>query len=232
MTTSTRQKRIYEEITTRLQTLVQNDGLKPGDRLPPERQLASMFGVSRNSVREAIKSLEQHGMLVSRPGAGTYIAEKSTANLATALGDAFARERHRLDDIFELRILLEPQIAHLAAQRITQPDLEELRKLIGEFQKNLQDGLPVYYLDEAFHDAVTAATGNQSIIMLMDQMHDLLGESRDDALQSPARNAKSLEDHMKILSALHMHDPDRAREAMTEHLEHTWEIVFTSTKGE
>ena len=232
MTTATRQKRIYEEITARLQTLVHSDGLKPGDRLPPERQLAIMFGVSRNSVREAIKSLEQHGMLVSRPGAGTFIAASSQGKLTSALEEAFTRERHRLDDIFELRLLLEPQIAHLAAQRISHTELEELRSLIGEYEKNLQDGLPVFFLDQAFHDAIAAATGNQSIMMLMEQMHDLLGESRDDALQSPARIANSLQDHIQILSALSGNDPDRARDAMTEHLTHTRNIVFTSTTGE
>lgn len=210
----------------------QNDDLKPGDRLPPERQLAIMFGVSRNSVREAIKSLEQHGVLISKPGAGTYIAENSQANLAMAMGDAFARERHRLDDIFELRLLLEPQIAHLAAQRITKKELQKMQSLISAYTKNMRDGLPVYFYDQAFHDAIAAATGNQSITLLMDQMHELLRESRDEALQSSVRSAKSLEDHQKILEALSMRDPERAREAMTDHLKHTREIVFTSTTGE
>jgi len=232
VSTPNRQKRTYEEITSRLHTLVVNDGLKPGDRLPPERQLAIMFGVSRNSVREAIKSLEQHGMLVSKPGAGTFVAASSKGNLASALEDAFARERHRLDDIFELRLLLEPQITHLAAQRISPAELEELQKLIEEYEQNMQDGLPVFFLDQAFHDAIAAATGNQSIMLLMEQMHDLLGESRDDALQSPARNANSLRDHIEILSALSELDPDRARDAMSEHLKHTRKIVFTSTTGE
>ena len=232
MSTPNRQKRTYEEITSRLQTLVENDGLKPGDRLPPERQLAIMFGVSRNSMREAIKSLEQHGMLVSKPGAGTFIAANGKGNLASALEDAFARERYRLNDIFELRLLLEPQIANLAAQRISLSELEELRKLIEEYEKNLHDGLPVFFLDQAFHDAIAAATGNQSLMLLMEQMHDLLDESRDDALQSPTRSANSLHDHIKILSALSDRDPDRARYAMYEHLKHTREIVFTSTTGE
>jgi GntR family transcriptional repressor for pyruvate dehydrogenase complex len=212
--------------------MVQNDDLKPGDRLPPERQLAIMFGVSRNSVREAIKSLEQYGVLISKPGAGTYIAENSQANLAMAMGDAFARERHRLDDIFELRLLLEPQIAHLAAQRITEKELQKMQSLISAYTKNMRDGLPVYFYDQAFHDAIAAATGNQSLTLLMDQMHELLRESRDEALQSPVRSAKSLEDHQKILEALSMRDPERAREAMTDHLKHTREIVFTSTTGE
>ena len=76
-----------------------------GDRLPPERSLAALFGVSRNSMREAIKSLEQAGLLESRPGAGTFISAASQAELARQLGEAFARERHRLEDIFELRLL-------------------------------------------------------------------------------------------------------------------------------
>ena len=191
-----------------------------------------MFGVSRNSVREAIKSLEQHGMLVSKPGAGTFIAASGKGNLASALEEAFARERHRLDDIFELRLLLEPQIAYLAAQRISLSELEALRKLIAEYEKNMQDGLPVFFLDQAFHDAIATATKNQSLMLLMEQMHDLLDESRDDALQSPTRNANSLRDHVKILSALSERDPDRARDAMCEHLAHTRAIVFTSTTGE
>lgn len=232
MPTSIQQKRIYEEISLRLQTLVQSDNLRPGDRLPPERHLAAMFGVSRNSVREAIKSLEQQGLLTSRPGAGTFIAEGAQDSLATALGDAFAQARHRLEDIFELRLLLEPQIAHLAAQRITRHEIEELGGLMDVYEKNLQDGQPVFFLDQAFHDAIAAATGNRSITRLMEQMHDLLRESRDEALQSPARNIRSLDDHRKILSALHSRDPERARDAMKEHLEQTRNIVFTSTTGE
>ena len=232
MPTPIQQKRIYEEISARLQTLVQSDNLKPGDRLPPERQLATMFGVSRNSVREAIKSLEQQGLLISRPGAGTYIVLDAQENLAKAMGDAFALARHRLEDIFELRLLLEPQIAHLAAQRITQHEIEELSTLMDVYEKNLRDGQPVFFLDQAFHDAIAAATGNRSITRLMEQMHDLLRESRDEALQSPARSARSLEDHQRILSALNSHNPERAREAMKGHLEHTRDIVFTSTTGD
>ena len=232
MTTAIRQKRIFEEITMRLHALVQNNDLRPGDRLPPERQLAVMFGVSRNSVREAIKSLEQQGLLLSRPGAGTYLAETSQANLNRALGEIFARERHRLADIFELRLLLEPQIVHLAAQRITSEDLEHLQSIMESFESSLCDGLPVLALDQSFHDTIAASTGNQTIVLLMEQMHDLLRESRDEALQSPIRGQRSLEGHQNILNALAMHDSERAREAMTEHLMQTRKIVFTSTTGD
>ena len=232
MSTPLHQKRIYEEITHRLQSLVETGDLKPGDRLPPERQLASLFGVSRNSVREAIKSLEQKGVLESRPGAGTFITAGSEADLARQFGEIFAQERHRLGDIFELRLLLEPQIAHLAAQRISARTLQELHGIMAAYDQALRDGRPVYEIDQSFHDAIAAATGNTSIVRLMEEMHDMLSESRDEALQSPARSRTSLEAHMKILEALRRRDPQGARAAMTEHLEHARNIVFTSKNGE
>ena len=232
MSTPLHQKRIYEEITHRLQSLVETGDLKPGDRLPPERQLASLFGVSRNSVREAIKSLEQKGVLESRPGAGTFITAGSEADLTRQFGEIFAQERHRLGDIFELRLLLEPQIAHLAAQRISARTLKELHGIMEAYDLALREGRPVYEIDQSFHDAIAAATGNSSIVRLMEEMHDMLSESRDEALQSPARSRTSLEAHMKILEALRRRDPQGARVAMTEHLEHARDIVFTTKNGE
>ena len=202
MSTPQNHYRTYEEIGRRLQRLVEEDGLKPGDRLPPERRLAALFGVSRNSVREAIKSLEQKGLLRSRPGAGTFIAAASQEDLATQLGEAFARERHRLEDIFELRLLLEPQIARLAASRVSPQALERLDALMEAYETALHDGRPVFGIDQQLHDAIAAATGNQAIVRLMEQMHDVLSESRDEALQSPARNRRALDDHRAILEAL------------------------------
>lgn len=232
MTAPQQQKKTYEEIARKLQRLVQAGNLKPGDRLPPERQLAALFGVSRNSVREAIKSLEQQGVLKSRRGAGTYIAAATQEELARRLGEAFARERHRLADIFELRLLLEPQIARLAAARISPGPLERLDSIMETYDKAMRDNRPVFEIDQSFHDTIATATGNQCIVRLMEQMNDMLSESRDEALQSPARTQMALEDHRKILEALRRRDADDAGAAMAEHLERTRAIVFTSNNGE
>jgi GntR family transcriptional repressor for pyruvate dehydrogenase complex len=232
MRTSLRHTSIYEEIRQRLQDMVKRGNLKPGDRLPPERQLAALFGVSRNSLREAIKSLEQRGSLISRPGAGTYLSDNMEPDPTIALGEALARERHKIADIFELRLLLEPQIAHLAAQRISKDELAHLKGLIDAYEEAMLARLPVLDLDHAFHDAVATSTGNQSIVKLMEAMHELLHESRDEALQSPKRIANSLRDHARILDALSKGDAHGARQAMCEHLQHTQEIVFTATFGE
>jgi GntR family transcriptional repressor for pyruvate dehydrogenase complex len=227
-----RHARIREEIIHRLQSMVHSDHLKPGDRLPPERQLSVLLGVSRNSVREAIKSLEQQGMLVSRPGAGTYLTENQESDPGTALGKVFSQERHRIADIFELRLILEPQIAHLAAQRVRKDELTYLQKLTELYEEAIRSELPTLDFDQNFHDAIASATGNHAIIKLMDAMHEVLRESRDVTLQSSRRTANSLRDHVRILDALKRGDAHAAQHAMYEHLENTQNIVFTSTFGE
>ena len=232
MSPATRQKKTYTEITRRLQVMIEAGNFKPGDRLPPERQLAVLFEVSRNSLREAIKGLEQQGVLESRPGAGTFIAETSPADLARHFETIIALERLRLGDIFELRLLLEPRIAHLAAGRISTHALEKLRGLIESHERALRDNVPFHDIDQSFHDTIALATGNHAIVKLMERMHDLLDESRDETLQSPARCRTSLQDHKRILEALRARDAEAACNAMTEHLTHTREIVFTSNDGE
>ena len=232
MSPSTRPKKTYTEITRRLQAMIEAGNLKPGDRLPPERQLAVLFTVSRNSLREAIKGLEQQGVLESRPGAGTFITETNPADLARHFEEIFALERLRLEDIFELRLLLEPRITHLAAERISTHALEQLRELIESHEHALRENLPCQDFDQSFHDTSALATGNHAIVKLMERMHDLLDESRDETLQSPARCHTSLQDHKKILAALRARDTEAACNAMMDHLTHTREIVFTSNDGE
>ncbi len=225
----TRHTRLCEEITGRIRELVERTRLRPGDRLPPERHLAELFQVSRNSVREAIKSLEQHGVLVSKPGSGTFIAEQNETDLAQALEQVFVRERSRLADIFELRILLEPQIAFLAAQRITDQDRAHLDEMIRQQERAIADNAAYQEHDLAFHDFIAACTGNEAIGRLMEKVQDMLTESRDEALRSPRRDKESFAGHQRIHQALRERDADRAREAMTRHLQETQHRLFTNT---
>lgn len=227
MTAPQRQKRLHEEITAKLRDLLQSQDFAPGERLPPERRLATMFKVSRNSVREAIKSLEHQGILVSRPGAGTFITQNCRTHFAAVLGEVFARERGRLEDIFELRMLLEPEIAHLAALRVDGPTLDLLCDLVASHEQALASDQPAREIDQRFHDTIASATANHAIIRLMEQVRDLVRDSRDEGLQSPERKFMSLNGHKKILDALLRREPDSAREAMAEHLRITRGLVFT-----
>lgn len=227
----TRHTRLCENITSRIRDLVAQTDLRPGDRLPPERHLAQLFQVSRNSVREAIKTLEQRGLLVSKAGSGTFVAGQSASSLTQALEQVFVRERHRLADIFELRLLLEPQIAFLAAQRITDQECDRLDEMLHQQERALAENAAYQEHDLAFHDFIAACTGNEAIGRLMEKVQDMLTESRDEALRSPRRDQESFAGHCQIRQALRDRDPDLAREAMVRHLRHTRHRLFINTGG-
>lgn len=227
----TSSRRLHEEISARIRELASQSGLGPGDRLPPERQLAEVFHVSRNSVREAIKTLEQRGVVVSKPGSGTFIADRNRASLTQILGEVFTREGHRMVDIFELRLLLEPQIASLAAERLTDTELGQLALLLArqEQSRTEQDAVA---LDIAFHDFLAAGTKNTAIVHLMEALRDILWESRDEALQSSRRNRESIHSHKRLYQALCLRDPDLARIAMEDHLRLTRDLIFSTNNQE
>lgn len=232
VTPTARVQRRYEEIAARLHELVRTQNLQPGDRLPPERQLAELFGVSRTSVREALKSLEQHGVLVCRPGAGTFIAEHSPMAIAHAFEQVFTTARSHLADIFELRLVLEPQVAYLAAQRITDEDCRALQRHLRDHEQAISRNEPTVPHDLAFHQRIALATGNQAIVQLIEQLQDMLLESRDEALQSARRMHCSLAAHQLIRDALCRREPNAAKAAMAMHLEQTRNLLFTSTCGD
>lgn len=227
----TRHTRLCDDITSRIHELVTRTDLRPGDRLPPERHLAQLFQVSRNSVREAIKRLEQQGVLTSKAGSGTFVADQSASSLAQALEQAFVRERRRLADIFELRLILEPEIAFLAAQRITDQECDRLDEMLRHQERAIAENAAYQEHDLAFHDFIAACTGNEAIGRLMEKVQDMLTESRDEALRSPRRDRESFAGHGQIHQALRDRDPDRAREAMTQHLRQTRHRLFTNTGG-
>ena len=120
-----RKKRLYEEIVSQIQHLIETGELRSGDRLPPERKLAEMFMVSRNSVREAIKALEEKQILKCRPGDGTYVMVENEAALIEPLAYAIQLEKAKLREIFQFRRMIEPQIAYLAAENATSLTLAE-----------------------------------------------------------------------------------------------------------
>jgi len=205
----------HDEIVRMIEGLIRNGELRPNDRLPAERHLAESCKVSRNTIREAIKVMAEKGIVISRRGAGTYVAEGALACII----DGVARRRKRLHEIFELRKILEPQIAALAAQRITAPYLAELEKILSCQRKAVEHGLDQVELDERFHHLIAKAAGNSLLADVYETLHEVLAESRVRELQNLERNRLSLSHHEKIAGALHKHLPERAAEMMREHME-------------
>jgi len=225
MLPSSKKTRLYETIVAQLGQLIQEGKLCPGDRLPPERELAARLQVSRASVREALRSLELQGLLSSRQGSGTFIAAIGQEELLRASAH-LAEEGQTLRDIFELRFLLEPPIAAMAARRATPQDIARLEATVKEQEQQIQLGQSGVEADMAFHAALAEATHNQALLRLGATLMEVLAPSRDTHLQTPERSHLSLLSHRRILEAIQAGSATQARKAMEEHVVHVDRVLF------
>ena len=213
-----KQKRVYEDIVGQIQELVRGGVLRPGDRLPPERELAERLEVSRSSLREAIRTLELQGLLVSRAGAGTFVSTESVETLLSIIAGSTNGSRDYLSDIFEVRHLLEPQIAALAADRATPEDISRMAGSLEDQERQIALGETGIEGDTAFHFAMARATHNQALVRVMSTIGDILRQSRDQSLQTPGRPQRSLASHRRILEMITRGEVEAARPAMENHL--------------
>lgn len=222
--------RIYEEVVSQIRELIREGKLKAGDQLPSERELAETFNVSRTSVREALRALESRGLVVSRTGAGTFIAELPIESLVAPLAKLLIEEKDALADIFEMRELIEPHIASLAAERASGSDIERMKTILEKQKAEIARGATGVEADTEFHFAIARATQNHALEKLVSGLMDILGHCREESLQTPGRSQLSLESHYRILSAIESHNKERARKAMLRHVEQVEQNVLPPRK--
>lgn len=208
--------RLHEGIVLRLRDLIRQGELQHGSRLPPERGLAEQFGVGRSSVREAIRSLELQGLVVTRHGSGSFVNTQSLDAIATLMAPEDGTGG--LQDIFEMRHLLEPQIAALAACRATGDDIERLATILEEQQRQILEGETGVDADTEFHFTLATVTHNPALVKVVNAVEDVLRRSRDRYLQQPGRPERSLHSHYEILAMVRAGDDVGARQAMDHHL--------------
>ena len=210
--------RIYEAIVRQVKAMIAEGRLKSGDQLPPERDLAEKFVVSRTSVREALRALESLGLIEIRPGEGTFVRGVSVESLIEPLAKLMFSQREAIGELFEARRLLEPSIAAFAALRATPHDVEEMARILEEQAKEVAASRTGLVQDAEFHSAIAAAAHNRAISRLVHGIMDLLTQSREESLSTPGRPNRSHESHRRILAAITSHDQDAARQAMLDHL--------------
>jgi GntR family transcriptional repressor for pyruvate dehydrogenase complex len=220
--------RLYEEVLEQLHLLIEEGKLKAGDRLPSERELAETFRVSRSSVREAIRTLEREGFVISRPGSGTFIAAVDVEALIQPLASLISQGKNALVDLFEMRRLVEPSIAALAAERATPADVTRLREILTAQEQQMRHGASAVESDAAFHFAIGQGTHNTALQRLVASIVDILKPAREKSLQTPGRAHKSLASHREILAAIERHDPEVARQAMLRHIEAVEHNILTA----
>jgi GntR family transcriptional regulator, transcriptional repressor for pyruvate dehydrogenase complex len=221
--------RIYEEVVGQLHQLIDAGKLKAGDRLPSERELAETFRVSRSSVREAIKTLENEGLVITRPGSGTFVTTVNVEAIIPSLASLLSRGKDALIDLFEMRCLVEPSIAALAAERATPADILRLKEICAEQERQIKRDTSAVDSDAAFHLTIGRATHNSALQRLVASIVEILKPIREKSLQTPGRAHKSLASHREILVAIERHDPELARRAMQQHIQAVEQNVLAPT---
>src|ERR687888_14332 len=161
-----KRSRVYEHIVQQIQALIREGRWAPGDQIPPERELAERFKVSRTSVREALRALEIQGVIESRQGGGTFVRTADVDALIPPLAAAILRGRRELAEVLEVRELLEPGIARRAAERATAEHLTELERLLERQRACIATGVSFVDEDTAFHETLTRAADNTILLRL------------------------------------------------------------------
>lgn len=214
-----------EEVVTQLSEMIQRGELNLGDRLPPERDLAKLLGVSRPTLRAGIRSLVALGVLQSKQGAGTFVVERVDSPIldGSPLQMLAALHGFTSEEMFETRIALEMTIAGLAAERATSEQIATMADEVAEMFASLDK--PELYLihDMQFHQTVAAASGNRIMTALMNMVAKILFEARRKTVKFALDLKESAHEHRNIYRAIREHNIEAARQAMREHLLRTQE---------
>jgi len=216
----------YTDIVEKIRGMIQSGDLKVGDKLPPERTLAERLKVSRNCVRQAVQALAERKILESRQGDGTYVSTPDESPLTDSFALAIHLRKELLEEVLEFRLLMEPQVAALAAKRITGGELDRLKVIVCDQQRKMLAGEEDSGLDIAFHAAVADSSKNGSVRQVMKTVDAIINESRSALLQSDARRGASVVGHLKLIDALETGDSEMAFKAMKEHISQVEEIVL------
>ncbi len=215
--------RLYEQVAQQITRWIADNGLEPGDRIPPERELAQRLGVSRATLSQALVALEVVGVVTVRHGDGTVVT-RSTAG--PRIGEAIRAHADRIPEIIDTRDALETKLAALAAQRRTEEDLARIDGALGAMAADIERGGRGMEGDELFHAAVTAAAHSDLLARLMSEIGELVRETRLESLSQPGRPRDSLAGHTAIAEAIRAGDPTAAAAAMHAHVQMVSDVAL------
>ncbi len=213
-----RSSTLVEQVCQKLATILRADRGQIDARLPAERDLAAKLGVSRNVIREATKRLELQGMLEIRQGQGTRVVDKLHKPLTASLSLMLPQEKDRMRQLFEVRLMIEPQNARLAAKRATRVQMKKIEAAHARLILAKEvDAFVAADLD--FHREIALASGNQIARLMLESLAELLAASHRTGFRTVSGSG-TLEEHAAILAAIRSRDLTAAESAMKIHLIH------------
>jgi GntR family transcriptional repressor for pyruvate dehydrogenase complex len=220
-----RRNKVYEEVAKQIERLILKK-LKPGDKLPSERELAELLQVSRSSIRDAIRGLELMGLVEPRQGSGTIVRELSTESVVNPFANALKQRQEMVSELLDFRKMLEPPLAARAATHASPEETSEMEEILQRQEQRQRQGEAAIAEDAEFHYSIALASGNSVVLKVIDTIMDLLRDTRERSLQVEGRSQKSLAGHYRILAAIKRHDAEAAKSAMRRHIEDVEEIVL------
>lgn len=215
-----RQPNLSDQVVEQMQELITSRQLKPGERLPSERELADRFGVSRTVIREAVRSLVAKGLLEVKPGSGMVISVPRASSMAEHLNLLLqlSSDKDPYDHVFEVRHVLEVEIAGLAARRANPENIQDAESFLQIMEANPKDLEKTAEADVEFHASLANATQNPLFSILIDSVAEIMLEVRLLGLSMPGAIKSVLEQHSNILDRVKAGDVEGARLAMADHL--------------
>lgn len=220
-------KNISDQVFDYFVTEIKEGRLKPGDKLPPERQLCEDLGVSRVPIREAIRSLSRMGILVTRHGEGTTVNSSNPDVLSKAMNIYMMLDDNLVLEFMEVRKIMEVEAARLAAVNASDEEIADIEAIHDQrvaymnqvHEKDMEfDGQIMYELDRQLHAAIASATHNAVFLNFMDAIHTTLRVQQEQASHDGKLADDTNTRHAKVIKAIKGHDPDGAADAMNDHL--------------
>lgn len=209
---------LSEQIAERILQMIKERQLKPGDRLPSERELAVAMSVGRPALREALRALAMMNVIEIRQGAGAYITNLDTAHLIQHLNFVFSLDDSTILELFDARKIVEVGIIELAAQRITDEDVSELEANLQKSIAAMHDPEQFLFADIELHTLIARIARNPILLRFIESIHQLGLASRRRTGRLSGVTEQSIADHQRIVEALIARDPQAARDAMLSHL--------------
>lgn len=205
-------KPLREVVTETLREAIVSGVLRPGERLM-EIQLAEELGVSRTPVRESIRKLELEGFVVMVPRRGTYVADLSIKDI---------------NEVYEIRTVLDVLAAGLAAERITEEELEELERILVQIGESIEenDVENLIELDSEFHDILYQASRNDRLVGIINNLREQFTRFRSISMQYPGRLKNTLEEHTRLVEAIAQRNTDLAQQVAREHMENSEQTLL------
>ncbi len=223
---------LHDGIVNKLMSFIQDSLLIAGDKLPTERILAAQLETSRSSLRVALKFFIDKGILASKQGSGTYVANIDMAPKTLNTASLIKQNTSLYEQLIEFRMILEPAIAEIAAEKCTMEQLNKLKIIVCDQQKNIIVNSGDGTLDAQFHLALAEATGNILLVETIDKINKLYLEGRTDNLRNKEWRQFSVISHLRIIDAIEKRSKAECRKEVEEHLSTVYKNHAFFKKGD